>query len=63
MLNTKQAYIEAGTKAAQAVNNGDMSTQRHWKDHFNAMLSLEEKQAKSLATSLFQSAYKANRRM
>jgi hypothetical protein len=61
IMNPLPAYSEAGEKAALAVNQRDESRARHWREHFQAMLRLEDAGYRPQARLAYETAYKAAR--
>ena len=58
MLNTEQAYFEAGYKCARARIQRDESRADHWKRWFSSAYALESHQDKPLVRKLFDDGYR-----
>lgn len=61
MINSIQAYQEAGTKAGRAQSVQDASTVRHWREHFQRMRDMEQGDNKAKARAAYEDAYRAIR--
>ena len=57
MLNRREAYTEAGRKAAEARNQRDESRAMHWVRHFRAMRAMEQGTDRDEARRLYDAAY------
>lgn len=63
MLNTPESYIEAGQKAAKARNERDEARAKFHADWFRRARSLEQDGHRQTANELYQTAYRATRRI
>lgn len=61
MLNTIDAYREAGKRAAQAQNVNDAMAVKSWREHFQAMRDLERPEDRKAARDAYDDAYRATR--
>jgi len=63
MFNRIEAYSEAGTKAAVAINQHDAARAEHWRRYFRDMMLCESVDGddRKLARQAFDSAYTAAR--
>ena len=62
MVNSLEAYRDAGVKAACAMNYNDGETFRFHASHLRAMLALEQPPYRVEARAAYDDAYRAKRR-
>ena len=61
MLNSPHLYDELGAKVAEARNQKDEARAKFHADHFRRAKDLEQGDDKTLAQTLYDDAYEANR--